>query len=127
MGLRSRTCGSTPEKLIREDFAIEGQRSGRLRELLVSEAVGADRVAEELDALEVALPFSCEHVAHPARVVNSSGRPRPAGRGVPLYGRHAGPLGVHRLDPVPSRPKAATRAGVLDPIRTSWPELARCR
>jgi endonuclease I len=52
-----------PEELIREDFRIELARSARLREIMTAEATfTAERIALELDALEAAMPFNCEHV-----------------------------------------------------------------
>jgi endonuclease G, mitochondrial len=65
LALRSLYSGKTidPEELIREDLAAERQRSDRLRELFQREAtVGEEVLAAELDALEAAFPFNCEHV-----------------------------------------------------------------
>lgn len=52
-----------PEEIIREDFRIDQERTARLQERMVSESFfGAERLAEELDLLEAALPYNCEHV-----------------------------------------------------------------
>jgi endonuclease I len=52
----------TPEELIREDFRIDIERAVRLRERLATESLSAVAVLEELDQLEAALPYNCEHV-----------------------------------------------------------------
>jgi endonuclease I len=52
----------TPEELIREDFRIEMERAARLRERMAREALSASAVLDELDLLEAALPYNCEHV-----------------------------------------------------------------
>ena len=52
-----------PEVIIQEDFRIDQERSARLQEKMMSESFfGAERMAEELDLLEAALPYNCEHV-----------------------------------------------------------------
>lgn len=52
-----------PEELIREDFRIEQERGLRMRELALREStMTASQFAQELDLLEAALPFNCEHV-----------------------------------------------------------------
>lgn len=51
------------EELIREDFRIGQQRMQRLQELMQSESsVTPERLQEEVDMLEAANPFNCEHV-----------------------------------------------------------------
>lgn len=63
--LRSIYSGRTfdPVEFIREDAAIEARRVARLRELLTTEAaVGFERLADRIDALEAQLPYNCEHV-----------------------------------------------------------------
>jgi endonuclease G, mitochondrial len=51
------------EELIREDFRIDRERTARLQELFSTEsALGAERVSQELAALEESLPYNCEHV-----------------------------------------------------------------
>ena len=65
LALRSLYSGKTidPEELIREDLETERHRSERLRELFQREStVGEEVLAAELDALEAAFPFNCEHV-----------------------------------------------------------------
>jgi endonuclease G, mitochondrial len=52
-----------PEEFIQEDFRIDQERAARLQEkMLVESFVGAERMEEELDLLEAALPYNCEHV-----------------------------------------------------------------
>lgn len=52
-----------PQELINEDFRIDQERAEHFRELVSTEAaVGAERLAEELDLLEAQLPYNCEHV-----------------------------------------------------------------
>lgn len=52
-----------PEEIIREDFRIDEERAAILRERMSTEAsFGAERMALELDLLEAALPYNCEHV-----------------------------------------------------------------
>jgi endonuclease I len=52
-----------PEDFIREDARIDQLRGERFRELLVAEgSLGAEAMAAEIDQLEAALPFNCEHV-----------------------------------------------------------------
>lgn len=52
-----------PEEIIREDFRIDQERAARLQEKMLTESFfGAERMAEELDLLEAALPYNCEHV-----------------------------------------------------------------
>ena len=52
-----------PEELIREDFKIEQERGLRMRELALREStMTASQFAQELDLLEAALPYNCEHV-----------------------------------------------------------------
>lgn len=51
------------EELIREDFRIGQQRVQRLQELMQRESgVTPERLQEEVDLLEAANPFNCEHV-----------------------------------------------------------------
>ena len=51
------------EELIREDFRIDRERTARLQELFSAEsALGAERITQEIDALEASLPYNCEHV-----------------------------------------------------------------
>src|SRR5690606_32595934 len=51
------------EELIREDFRISQQRMQRLQELMQRESsVTPERLQEEVDMLEAANPFNCEHV-----------------------------------------------------------------
>ncbi|MFI9307452.1 endonuclease [Streptomyces triculaminicus] len=53
----------SPEEFIRADAEAEAARFERWRELLVREAaLGPDAVAAEMDALEDAVLFNCEHV-----------------------------------------------------------------
>jgi endonuclease I len=52
-----------PQTLIREDFRIDQERTARLRELLLAEStLSPGKMEEELDLLEAALPYNCEHV-----------------------------------------------------------------
>jgi endonuclease I len=52
-----------PERLIREDFRVDQERAARRRELFLREnALSPPRMEEELDLLEAALPYNCEHV-----------------------------------------------------------------
>jgi endonuclease I len=52
-----------PEEIIQEDFRIDQKRAARLQEKMLSESFfGAEQMAEELDLLEAALPYNCEHV-----------------------------------------------------------------
>jgi endonuclease I/V8-like Glu-specific endopeptidase len=52
-----------PEELIREDFRIEQERGLRMRELALQEStLTASQFSQELDLLEAALPYNCEHV-----------------------------------------------------------------
>lgn len=52
-----------PEELIREDFRIEQERAGRLREFALREStLTATQFQERMDFLEASLPFNCEHV-----------------------------------------------------------------
>ena len=52
-----------PEVIIREDFLIEAERNQRAQELRLQEAnLTEAQFAAELDELEAALPFNCEHV-----------------------------------------------------------------
>jgi endonuclease G len=52
-----------PEELIREDFRIERERAGQLRELALREAtLTATQFQERMDFLEASLPCNCEHV-----------------------------------------------------------------
>lgn len=52
-----------PERLIREDFRIDQEHAARRRELFLREsALSPQRMEEELDLLEAALPYNCEHV-----------------------------------------------------------------
>jgi endonuclease I len=51
-----------PETLIQEDFRIERERATRLAERTAAEALVPGRLEEELDLLEAALPYNCEHV-----------------------------------------------------------------
>lgn len=52
-----------PERLIREDFRIDQERAARRRELFLREsALSSQWMEEELDLLEAALPYNCEHV-----------------------------------------------------------------
>ena len=52
-----------PEEIIREDFRIDQERTARLQEKMLTESFfGAERIAEEMDLLEAALPYNCEHV-----------------------------------------------------------------
>ncbi|AKN73617.1 endonuclease I [Streptomyces sp. PBH53] len=63
--LRSVYSGKTftAEELIHADAAAEAAQLRGLQEFLLREAAaGADAIAAELDALEAALPFNCEHV-----------------------------------------------------------------
>ncbi|MGP4003478.1 endonuclease [Streptomyces sp. 8N706] len=55
--------GFAPEEFIRADAAVESARIGRWQEFLIQESAPAPAALEaELDALEAALPFNCEHV-----------------------------------------------------------------
>lgn len=55
--------GFAPEELIRADAVVQSARLGRWQELLSREsALGPDVIGAELDALEAALPYNCEHV-----------------------------------------------------------------
>jgi endonuclease I/V8-like Glu-specific endopeptidase len=63
--LRSLYSGKTftAEELIRADAAVEAARTERLEEFVRREsAVGPRELEAELDTLEAALPFNCEHV-----------------------------------------------------------------
>jgi endonuclease G, mitochondrial len=63
--LRSLYSGKTftAEELIRADAAVEAARTERLEEFVRREtAVGPREIETELDTLEAALPFNCEHV-----------------------------------------------------------------
>jgi endonuclease I len=63
--LRSIYSGKTftPEELIHADAAAEAARLTRLQEFLSRETTaGPAELTAELDALEAALPFNCEHV-----------------------------------------------------------------
>jgi endonuclease G len=52
-----------PEEMIRADARVEAQRTGRLAELVLTEAaLGPEELEAELLALEAALPYNCEHV-----------------------------------------------------------------
>jgi endonuclease I len=52
-----------PEELIRDDFRMEQERAIRLSEIMVREAtLSPEEVAAQLDELEAALPYNCEHV-----------------------------------------------------------------
>jgi endonuclease G len=52
-----------PEDFIREDARIDQRRGERFREVLTAEgALGAEAMALQLDLLEAALPYNCEHV-----------------------------------------------------------------
>jgi endonuclease G, mitochondrial len=51
-----------PVTLINEDFRIERERASRLAERTAAEALVPGRLEEELDLLEAALPYNCEHV-----------------------------------------------------------------
>lgn len=52
-----------PETLIRQDFLIAHERTVRIQELFLREgAITDERMAQELDLLEAALPYNCEHV-----------------------------------------------------------------
>ncbi len=52
-----------PEELIREDFRIEQERAGRLREFAFQEStLSTTQFQERMDLLEASLPFNCEHV-----------------------------------------------------------------
>ena len=52
-----------PAQLIQEDFRIDQERAARLQEKMLTEAFfGAERMTEELQLLEAALPYNCEHV-----------------------------------------------------------------
>ncbi len=62
--LRSIYSGITfnPEQIIREDFRIAQERAVRLSEILrVESEISPDRLAEEVNLLEAALPYNCEH------------------------------------------------------------------
>jgi endonuclease I len=50
-----------PEEFIRADLEMEARRPERVREL-TREATGATALAAELDRLEAAFPYNCEHV-----------------------------------------------------------------
>jgi endonuclease G, mitochondrial len=63
--LRSIYSGKTfsPEELVRADARVETARAQRFEELVRSEtALGLSALEAELDALEAALPYNCEHV-----------------------------------------------------------------
>ncbi|MDY7230187.1 endonuclease [Hyalangium rubrum] len=52
-----------PEDFIREDARIDEARAARFREVLGTEsALGAEAMTAELELLEAALPYNCEHV-----------------------------------------------------------------
>lgn len=52
-----------PEAMIQEDFRIDQERTERFQEKMMTESfVGAEQIEQELDLLEAALPFNCEHV-----------------------------------------------------------------
>lgn len=52
-----------PADFIQEDFRVDQERAFRLQEKMLTESFfGAERMAEELDLLEAALPYNCEHV-----------------------------------------------------------------
>ncbi|MEO1002889.1 MAG: trypsin-like peptidase domain-containing protein [Cyanobacteria bacterium J06638_7] len=52
-----------PETIIREDLRIEADRNLRLQEFMVRERqASAEQITLELDRLEAALPYNCEHV-----------------------------------------------------------------
>jgi endonuclease I/V8-like Glu-specific endopeptidase len=52
-----------PEDFIREDARIDRARAERFREVLLAEReLGAEAMAAELELLEAAMPFNCEHV-----------------------------------------------------------------
>jgi endonuclease I/V8-like Glu-specific endopeptidase len=52
-----------PETIIREDFRIEAARNLRLQEFMAREHDPSDeQIALEMDLLETALPYNCEHV-----------------------------------------------------------------
>ena len=52
-----------PETLIREDFGIGQERAVRLREMVLTESnLSPEKMGVELDLLEAALPYNCEHV-----------------------------------------------------------------
>jgi endonuclease G len=52
-----------PEDFIREDARIDQFRADRFREVLLAEReLGAEALGAELELLEAALPFNCEHV-----------------------------------------------------------------
>lgn len=52
-----------PEDFIREDFRIEQERGSRLRELALRESsLTPSQFTRELDLLEAAMPYNCEHV-----------------------------------------------------------------
>ena len=51
------------ETLIREDFKVAELRLARMRELKLTESImGAEKLQQEIDLLEAALPYNCEHV-----------------------------------------------------------------
>lgn len=52
-----------PEDFIREDARIDQARADRFREVVLAEReLGAEALARELELMEAALPFNCEHV-----------------------------------------------------------------
>jgi endonuclease G len=52
-----------PEDFIREDARIDRARADRFREVVLAEReLGAEAMAAELELMEAALPFNCEHV-----------------------------------------------------------------
>ncbi len=62
--LRSIYSGKSfaPEDMIRDDARIEAERTLRLRDLVTREAaIGPDAFTDELDELDVQLPYNCEH------------------------------------------------------------------
>ena len=51
-----------PAELIRDDFHVLEQRAARINEIMLAEAaLGREELMAEFDALEVALPYNCEH------------------------------------------------------------------
>lgn len=63
--IRSIYSGRTfeAEELIRADFKVAEMREARISELKLTESViGAEKLQEQIDLLESALPFNCEHV-----------------------------------------------------------------
>jgi len=52
-----------PEDFIREDARVDKARADRFREVVLAEReLGAEALARELELMEAALPFNCEHV-----------------------------------------------------------------